>query len=292
MPFRFKRRETVTKAARRLCCERLDDALDMLEKDQHFEAVHDVRKEIKKLRAVLRLVRPGIGEPAYDKATDTVRKAANRLNAMRDAQVRLAALEQLAKRSNGQIPPHSLPKIQNALRQNCRQEEQKLAATMGPVKDILLEARQQLGGLKVKPNNWKAVGPGLKKIYSRGRKALELAEREPSPEHFHEWRKRVKDLASQLRLICPARPGKLKSRTEKLDRLGDLLGDDHDLFMLREFLGKNAKGLGEKKPLEKVIADRQKELRTEALELGSSIFTKKPDRFCRQVGHGWKRWRE
>jgi CHAD domain-containing protein len=290
MPFRFKRKESVTKAARRLCCERLDDALELLQRGDRDEAVHDVRREIKKLRAILRLVRPGIGETAYDKATKTLREAANRLDTMRDAQVRLTALEELARRSNGQIPRHSLPKIQNALRQNCRQEEQKLGATLGPVKDILSDARQQLADLKVKPNSWKAVGPGLKRIYRRGRKALELAEREPSPEHFHEWRKRVKDLANQLRLVCPARPRKLKARTEKLDRLGDILGDDHDLFMLREFVGEKLNEW-EKGPLEMVIAGRQQELRSEALKLGGSFYTKKPNRFCRQVGNGWKRWR-
>ena len=282
----------MTKATRRLCCERVDDALDLLEKGKHHEAVHDVRKEIKKLRAVLRLVRPGIGETAYGEATNTLRKAADRLNAMRDAQVRLAALKELAKKSNGHIPRHSLPKIQKALWQDCRAEEQKLGPAIGPVKDILLEARQQLEALKVKPNNWKGVGPGLKKIYSRGRKALELAEREPSPEHFHEWRKRVKDLASQLRLVCPARPGKLKPRLDELDHLGNLLGDDHDLFILRQFMGKELRQPREKGPLEKVIAGRQDELRSEALKLGASFYTKKAERFCRQVGNRWKRWRD
>jgi hypothetical protein len=57
MPFRFKKRESVAKAVRRLCCERLDDALETLEKGAKFEAVHGVRKEIKKLRAVLNIRR-------------------------------------------------------------------------------------------------------------------------------------------------------------------------------------------------------------------------------------------
>ena len=59
MPFRFKRKESVTKAVRRLCCERIDDVMGMLDKGEHFDAVHDVRKEIKKLRAILRLARSG-----------------------------------------------------------------------------------------------------------------------------------------------------------------------------------------------------------------------------------------
>ncbi|HEX3624595.1 MAG TPA: CHAD domain-containing protein [Verrucomicrobiae bacterium] len=281
----------MTKAVRRLCCERLDDALELLDKGDHFDAVHDVRKEIKKLRAILRLVRSGIGDTAYNEATDALRAAAGRLNAMRDAQVRLVALENLTKRSNGQISRRSLPKIQNALRENCRAEERKLAEHLDSTKQFLLGARVQLGCLKVRPNSWKAIGPGLKKIYSRGRKALDLARRRPSPEHFHEWRKCVKDLSSQLRLVCPARPGKLGLRMNTLKHLGDLLGDDHDLFLLGQFLDKQLKQPAEKKPVEQVIAARQKELRSEALELGASFYTKKPGQFCRQVGKGWKNWR-
>jgi CHAD domain-containing protein len=291
MPFCFKRKESVTKAVRRLCCERLDDALDFLKRGGHFDAVHDVRKEIKKLRAVLRLVRSGIGETAYHEATNALRAAADRLNAMRDAQVRLAALENLANRSNGKVPRNLLPGIQDALRQNCRVEEQRLGETLDVTRQYLLAAQLQLGGLKVKPDNWKAVGPGLKKIYRRGRRALALAKRQPSPKHFHEWRKRVKDLSHQLRLVCPVRPGKVKPQMDELNHLGELLGDDHDLFMLGKFVGEEIRRPQEKRPLQKVIAGRQKELRSEALELGASLYTRKPGRFCRQVGKGWKRWR-
>lgn len=291
MSFCFKKKESVTKAVRRLCCERVDDALKLLKTGDHFDAVHDVRKEIKKLRAVLRLVRSGIGETAYAGATDALRGAAGRLNAMRDAQVRLAALEILVKNSNGRMPRKSLPKIQNALREDCQAEEKKLGKTVDSAKKFLVEARKQLGSLKVRPNNWNAVAPGLKKIYRRGRKAFALAKRQPSPDHFHAWRKRVKDLSNQLRLVCPARPARIKPRMENLEKLGDLLGDDHDLFMLGQFVGKQLKRPREKKPVEEIIAARQKKLRAEALELGAAFYTKKPKRFCRQLGDGWKSWR-
>jgi CHAD domain-containing protein len=291
MPFCFKRKEPVTRAVRRLCRERLDAALKLLEKGRHFDAVHDVRKEIKKLRAVLRLVRSGIGETAYEEATNALRAAAVQLNAMRDAQVRSASLKDLSRRSHGRIPRLSLSKIQAALRQNCRAEEQKLDETLDSAKQFLLGARLQLGTLKVRPNSWKALGPGLKKIYRRGRRALALAKRQPSPKHFHAWRKRVKDLSSQLRLVRPARPRKIKPRMDELDHLSDLLGDDHDLFMLGQFVGKEPMPPREKRIVEQAITERQKELRSDALEFGMSFYTRKPNRFCRQVGKGWKTWR-
>ncbi|MGH7941880.1 MAG: CHAD domain-containing protein [Limisphaerales bacterium] len=280
MSFRFKRNETVTKAARRLCRERLDQAMEMLETG----AVHDARKQIKKLRAILRLVRSGIGRTAYEEATGDLREAAGRLNPMRDAQARLTALGKLAKRSKGQFPRSILPKLQNSLRQSCKTEENKWGETVNSVKRYLFAARQQLGSLKVKPNSWKTLGPGLKKIYGRGRKALALAEREPSPEHFHDWRKRVKDLANQLQLLCAARSGKIKPCMADLKHLGHLLGDDHDLFMLNEFIEQNLKRL-----LARVIAVRQKKLRSKALQAGASFYGQKPRQFCRRVGTGWKK---
>lgn len=281
----------MTKAVRRLCCERLDDALELLEKGEHFDAVHDVRKKIKRLRALLRLVRSGIGETAYHEATNAMRSSAVQLNAMRDARVRSASLKDLARWSKGRIPRHALSKIQNALRQSRQAEEQKLGKTLDLAKQYLLEARLQSERLKVGPNNWKALGPGLKKIYSRGREAQALAKRRPSPENFHEWRKRVKDLSSQLRLVCPTQPRKITARIDELDHLGSLLGDDHDLFMLGQFVGKDPMLPREKRAIEQVIAERQKELRSGALELGASFYAKNPNRFCRQVGKGWKSWR-
>lgn len=291
MGFRFKKRESVTRSARRVCRERLDHALAGLGQGTAADGVHDARRAIKKLRAVLRLVRAGIGEMAYDEATRSLRAAADRLNAIRDAQVRLGALDDLAKRSNGAIAPRLLRKLQDALLKNRQTEEQKFGGSADSAKQFLFEAREQLAGVKVEPNQWKAVGPGLKKMYRRGRKAWAMAKRQPSPEHFHEWRKRVKDLSNQLRLLRQARPRKVKARMHELNRLADILGDDHDLFMLGQFAGKNLKAPREKMPFARVIATRQKELKSEALKLGASCYAQKPARFCFQVRKGWKNWK-
>ncbi|MGH8023122.1 MAG: CHAD domain-containing protein [Limisphaerales bacterium] len=239
MGFHFKKRESVTRSARRVCRERLDHALERLGQGAGADGVHETRRAIKKLRAVLRLVRAGIGKTAYDEAANALRASAHRLNAMRDAQVRLSALEDVAKRANGAIAPQLLRKLKDALLKNRQMEEQKFGKSADAAKRFLFEARGQLASLKVAPNQWKAVGAGLKKIYRRGRKAWAIAKCQPSPQHFHEWRRRVKDLSNQLRLLRRARPRKVKARMQELDRLADILGDDHDLFMLGQFAGKN-----------------------------------------------------
>jgi CHAD domain-containing protein len=292
MPFHFKRKESVRKAVRRMCGERLDDALGMIDRAAGFDAVHNVRREIKKLRAVLRLIRADIGNDIYHERTHALREAAQRLTALRDAEVKLGAFDSLAKHFNGRRA-RSLPKIKAALQENCRTEENRLfnGGTVASIKEILCHEKEQFDDLKIKSNGWETVAPGLKKNYRRGREAFETAEREPSSENLHEWRKRVKDLAHQLRLLCRARPRKLHACTDDLDKLGALLGSDHDLFLLKEFVaGKfnHAPGI---KPLQKLISSRQEELRSAALKLGAKLYPKKPKRFCDKIGGCWKSWK-
>lgn len=289
MPFRFKKKESVAKAVRRLCCERLEDALETLEKSARFEAVHGVRKEIKKLRSILRLTRGEIGKTTYRKHNQTLREAAGLLTAFRDAQVKLSAFDDLAKHFKDTLPAHS--EIKNALRDNCRAEEKKLSVAVEPLKAILSESKEELDHLKLKSKGWQAIGPGLKKIYGRGQEAFETVDREPSEENFHEWRKRVKNLGHQLSLLYPARPRKLGSRMEKLEKLGDLLGDDHDLFMLREFVAKKFPHTHAINTFQEMIVTRQEKLRSAALKVGGRFYKEKANRFCRRIGDYWKGWR-
>jgi CHAD domain-containing protein len=293
MPFQFKREESVRKAVRRLCCERLEDALEPLNNGNHAEAVHNVRKEIKKLRAILRLVRAEIGKSVYNKHTDSLRNAADRLTALRDADVTLIAFDNVVRHFKRKLAPQPFPKIRVALKKNRRVEEGRLYknGSVASVRGILCREKDEMDGLKMKSSGWRAIAPGLKKIYSRGREAFEAAGQEPTPENFHEWRKRVKDLNHQLSLICPARPRKFHTRTSKLDKLGALLGDDHDLFMLGQFVAKKFGRTPGARFIQDLITARQNELRSEALKLGARFYPSKPGRFCRGIGRDWKKWR-
>ena len=65
----------------------------------------------------------------------------------------------------------------------------------------------------------------------------QIADRDPTAENLHEWRKRVKDLWYQQRLLQQAWPAVLKAEAAEAKALSKLLGDDHDLAVLAELLG-------------------------------------------------------
>ncbi|HTU85828.1 MAG TPA: CHAD domain-containing protein [Solirubrobacteraceae bacterium] len=72
--------------------------------------------------------------------------------------------------------------------------------------------------------------------HRRGRRAFERARREGTDASFHERRKRTKDLWYYLRLLKPTAPGIIGGHADDAHTLSDLLGDVHDLAVLRDAL--------------------------------------------------------
>ena len=116
MAFHFKKKESPTRAVRRLSRERIGKALDYLRQCDRLEAIHSVRKEIKKVRATLGLVRGKMGENTYRKRVKTLRAAAKRLQDPRDARVRPQALERLVEHFKNRLPARPFAGIKKVLK--------------------------------------------------------------------------------------------------------------------------------------------------------------------------------
>jgi CHAD domain-containing protein len=289
MPFRFKKSESPAKGVRRVCRERIGAAMGGLRKGGRPSAVHGVRKEIKKLRAIFRLVRGEIGRGTYRKGARALREAADSLAAPRDARVTLKAFENLAGQSARRFGG-----IERALRKHARQEAERIRKddSLKRAEQLLRKADRRVDDLKIKAAGWAAIEPGLKESYRRGREACRLARQTPSPEKFHDWRKHVKNLWHFFCLLHPAWPAEARAYTDELELLGRHLGEDHDLFLLLQFATKHRAGLaGEVEALNRLIESRQKQLRAAALKLGSRLYAEVPVVICRRLGNYWNSWR-
>jgi CHAD domain-containing protein len=247
MPFHFKKREPVAKAVRRICRERIAGALETLKDGGRPRAIHNVRREIKKMRAVFRLMRGEIGNKIYRRNNQALRLAAHGLTAMRDARMKWDVFKGLVGHSQRGHPARRFPKIEDGLRKHAREEQKRFlkGRSGAAVGKILHELKDQLGDLKTDSKGWAAVSPGLNRSFCRGQEALRVVLKDCSPENLHEWRKRVKDLWHHLRLLGDLWPKKQQATKNALEQLGALLGDDHDLEMLAEFIRKKFKEAGE-----------------------------------------------
>ena len=118
----------------------------------------------------------------------------------------------------------------------------------------------------------------------RGREEFARADKQPTTENLHEWRKRVKDLWYQQRLLEETWPGVMKAQAKEAKKLSKLLGEDHDLAVLAETLRTDPELARFADEFEPVIAKRRKKLLKRSRKLGRRVYAEKPKAFARRFG--------
>jgi CHAD domain-containing protein len=296
MAFCFKKRESVSKAVRRLSRRRIKNALECLKDCDRAEAIHCARKDIKRVRAVLRLVRTKIRSKDFRRITGLLREVATELAAPRDAYVKATTVRNLARHFKGQLASGAPRHVRAELRSASDKEMKRFARkkAVRSVERILRRSGKELERLKVSGKGWKALCPGVRKAYREGQRAYQTVLKDPLPENFHEWRKSAKDLWYQVTLLQPLWPEQMDAMARELEALSEHLGDDHDLAVLRQALEEKCFGDGHPRELEilkGLIDERQRELRAAALALGSRFYAEKPSAFCDRLAGYWQIWR-
>jgi CHAD domain-containing protein len=296
--YRLKRNEPPTAGMRRIAAGRADDALDQLRgKGEHdfAGAVHEARKDLKKLRSVLRLVRADLGDEVYRRENDRFRDAGRLLSRARDAQVKLETLASLRERHGGQLADERLAPYEDALVEE-RDREANPDDDGGTVPRTVAEieaGRAAVADWPLEADDWWLVGPGLERAYRRGRARFADVRAEASAENVHEWRKRVKDLWYHLRIVCKSWREVLDETADQAHELSDLLGDHHDLAVLRGDALERRELLApdDLDELLGAIDERQRELAGEAIRLGHRLYAEKPKAFARRMRSYWEAWR-
>ncbi len=298
MSYRIKADESVADAIRRIAREQIDKAVDEIvdpDLDNH-KSVHQVRKRCKKLRGLLRLVRPELGDD-YDRENAWYRDTARELSYVRDAQSMVETFDELMEHYIDQIDQKAFNTVSEGLvdrRQQIAREDVALQTQLDETVSRLREGRGRVAAWTLNDAGFDAIRGGTKKTYARGVQAMETAYKKPSTRRFHEWRKRAKYHGYHMRLLRNIWEAPLKARCDEVDALSDLLGDDHDLAILRKTLVDSAGEFGEavlRQTLLGLIAQRQVELRTKANSLGARIFAEKPKRLVKRLSHYWDAWK-
>ena len=295
--FKLAREEELAAGLARVAAGRAEAALERLRARSAGEAdtataVHGARKDLKKLRTVLRLLRDALGKKRYRRASARFRDAARALADARDAEVKLRTLEALSEQVEG-LPGEAVEAWRKILVRDCEaatdtpRSEALAAEAIGEVEAGLEEIRSwDLSG-----DSWKTIDAALTRTYRLGRKAAKSAPA-GSEDELHEWRKRAKDLWYALRIFSPAWPGLLEATAEEAHTLSELLGDHHDLAVLREDLHQRNLGQLETQVLTAAITRRQEELAEESQALGRRLYAEGAKDFSRRLHQYWQTWHQ
>lgn len=293
----LKRDEPLGEGLRRVAVGRAEKALGRLRaseagEEATAEAIHGARKDMKKLRTVLALLRGELPKAVYEEERKRYRDAARKLSEARDAEVKLETLEVLAGQA-GELPAEAV----EAWRRILDRDREAAAALVrdesapGEAEALIEAGCEAARGWRLEEEPWKDVRRAFVRIYRRGRHGMRAVEAGPSDADVHRWRKQAKDLRYGLELIEPAWRRPLEATAIEAKRLTDLLGDHHDLAVLREDLRQRRLGQEETRRLEAAIDERQERLASEAVALGRRLYAERPKHFGRRLDRYWAAWR-
>lgn len=300
MSYQLKRKESLLQGIKRIVIEQTDKAIDELTNAEEIgigEAVHQVRKRFKKNRAVIRLVRYSLGEKTFERENKYFRDLGRELAGLRDGEVTIETLDNLSTHFSDLVQPESFTNIRRELRVDYRQEYQSTVNNdvLTSVKHELKNVRERVDSWKLKSDRWTAIDRSFKRVYKRGYQDLRQAKAEPTAENLHEWRKRVKYLRYQLKILSPMWSDLIEQWIDLTHDLTDYLGEDHDLAVLKEFVVSQPERFDSQSNKELLISlcdRRQQQLQLAAIDLGEKIYTEKPKRFSNRFGNYWQIWRK
>jgi len=294
--YRLRRGEFVPDGIRRMARGQLDYAREGLEKasDRKIgDAVHETRKSLKRLRALVRVARTPLGESRYRKENGDFREAGRLLSGARDSKVLIETLDELNERAAGEIAPEATAALSSQLEQEHEQALEALRGDEALIESVgarLMAARRRTARWTFEADAFEGLTPGLERIYRRGRKRMRAARAEPSTENLHEWRKRVKDLWHATQIVRPASPNRLRQLGKRVHDLSDLLGDDHDLAVLRDYVEAHPQCFPDEETrlaVQALIDRRRQALQRQAFVLGKRIFKRPPKQFAERLERGW-----
>jgi CHAD domain-containing protein len=299
MAYAFDVDETVFEAVQRITDEQVERAVSALDRASGNDmeaAVHDCRKRAKKLRGLIRLVRPALGM-AYGPANGSFRDAARELSGLRDAQAALATFDTLVAASPDLLPDGGVGGVRAglaALADSATDANGRQIRTERAV-NLFQAGRRHVARAKLDANGWAAVGPGVERTYRAGRRALAEARRHTNSNVMHEWRKRAKDACYHVRLLRNAAPTVLEPLEDQFHRLSDARGDGHDLVVIGDRLRGSPDRFGGQAQIRAVcqLADtRRPKLERRAISLGARLYAEKPSRYAERIGAYWHLWHE
>ncbi|MCT2399052.1 CHAD domain-containing protein [Novosphingobium mangrovi (ex Huang et al. 2023)] len=292
MAYRFRAGDrSVERAVRRIAREQIDGALSAIDTQGGDVATHEVRKACKKIRALVRLVRPGFA--GYARENTEFREIAGLLAGARDAKVLLDTFDLLM--TDAPDPGPFVPlREQIAPEATGALQGETGADRLGQARALLKAARKRVDNWTLEGADRDVLGAGLGKVLRKARGAARTVENEPSALHYHELRKLMKYHWYHVRLMMPIWPEMMRPLAGELSRLADMLGLHHDVCVLEERLGSLPPGsahAGAGQALLKLAGRRRVRLERQIAPLSARLLAQPVDAVVDHWQALWRIWR-
>ena len=292
MGFRLKSGQAVSSEVRRIVMRQLDLAASELISvgdPESDDAVHDARRRVKKIRAIIRLVRPVLDKPS--RSDPNLRRVSRLLAPVADGQGIIDTLNQLLKRYRKAVPRKMAAAIRSDLIARGKRIDSLAAKdhVLQKARTTLKAERSRVKEWRLSAEGFRAVAPGLRESMRRARSAMVTAWLHPTAAHHHTWRRHVKDHWFHVRLLSARCGRQLKPYQHQIEALDGILGEYHNLVLLREVLVSDSTlSRHEIRRCLRIVERYKRALRQDAQLLGIRIYNEKPRRFVQRVRQLWR----
>jgi CHAD domain-containing protein len=293
--FRISERESVKETINRILYEQIDGILENCEnkRDDFHKSIHEIRKSIKRIRAVLRLVREEIGYSSYYRENVFYRDINRSTSYLRTLNVLTLSLENIQTDLADKLEPERIEPLLVDIRQ---QREKMLAGMLSSdrvLKDLsvqFMDGRSRIPTLPIHNNKFEARAGGIERMYRQGKAYLNDSIKKTDTHQLHDMRKRMKYLWYQIEILKPVYPGLLKAYGSSLESISERLGIYHDLAVLSAYLQENETGLEEmvRDTVIEACEFKKSAMLPDIFSQASAAYTEEPEAFIQRLDGYWK----
>ena len=308
MAYRFKLSEPFDEGVRRIGLQQIDRAVGQLQSSEDpASAIHTTRKGLKRIRALLRLVRTGLGEELYCAENVRYRDVGRLLASARDSHVVMETVSKLETEAIGRTKS-AFAAARSRLSESSAGSAHAQNSVVAQALSALEEGRAAMAELPIDGGDIDIVWQGLERAYRQGERAFAVAYDTLDNDDIHEWRKRVQYHWRHMALLTAAWPELLEARIATARQLSSLLGEDHDIAVMLATLRAQsgtgiakhvtgAKAVGrcevahltanQRRLTEAFAVERQAALRRVGKKLGTRLFAESADAFRQRIEVYW-----
>jgi hypothetical protein len=292
MAYRLKLKTTLALELRRIALEQIEIARQALARgDDRAAAVHDARRSLKRLRAMLRLVRPALGETWFKQSNRQLAGLGQRLSQSRDLDVMVVTLSKLENGRSGLAKD-----VAERLRRAVAHHRGRANGATRPASDrdlgsALKRAEKLFAIERLRSLSLVHVAAGLEQSYRKARRTFREAYQGGSDESFHNWRKATQAHWRHMQLLGRGWPESIGARAAEAKELSRLLGEDHDLSVLLAFAHKNGTTDLAATDLDALRASclkGQRQIRDVARLHAERLFADRPRQLTKHILRYWK----
>ena len=287
MPYELTRRDAAALEVQRVALEQVDRIAGEASRypTAPESSVHEMRRRIKELRALLRLTRAAIGDEAYAVENILFRDLARTVSGSRDTDAALQLLRRIRSELTDAAGKEAYRSLRRALRRRGVQRRLESLA----IDAELQSARERISGWQFNGNDgFGVIKRGLSRTYRRGADALRRALESHAAEDLHELRKHVKDQMYHLQLLRDVAPTLLKPHRELLTQLGKTLGEHHDLHTIDAAVERVPfRTAGRREAIRVALQQRMQLRENEALSLARVVYAESPRAWLERMSVYW-----